>query len=195
MRLLQAIGEKLRNHTRDAICDDLRCLGLNAQMAPRGRWEEMRSGSFGRSLGLITIPQGPIQWINIQEYSDEFYLDYYVIFGIPDSRLGDRSLGKFKINCFNVLKIPLVGVIKLSWKGNDLGLGIVDRLSGDESVTSFLAASRYVEIRAFTGFWTISVDVRGGKFFDGRPRFATRERWDCYQAIAGHLLAEFPETR
>ena len=123
MRWFDAAREALRNHTRDDICDDMRLLGLKAEMAPRGHPEE-RPGS----LGLITIRPGPIEWIEVREIAVEGGTINYAVFGIADARLRDRSLAGFNVESCKARNIPLVGgFVKFSWKGNDLGLARIHR--------------------------------------------------------------------
>ena len=68
----------------------------------------------------------------------------------------------------------------MRWKGNDYRTGIVNRLQGDGLIGQAMMRSRDITIRAGDGEWKIQhMDVL----------FPSKEEWNCYQAIARHLLA------
>ena len=58
--------EWLCDKSRDELADALNSVGVKAEIAERGRVEEVVE-NFGspRSLGIIDIYEGPIRWINI----------------------------------------------------------------------------------------------------------------------------------
>ena len=185
------LREAFRDKTRDKICAGLQAIEIEAQMAERGRPEEV-IGRFLRreSLGLIDIPEGPISWISVLKYSDveSTARTYYVCYGVPDPRLGANFEGVI-ISSHRKKTFPLFGkVVDMHWKGKDSGLGIIDRLKSDILIKHAIMKSYDVEIRAHGdhGLWTISTKTR-------KP--LSEELWNCYQAIARHLLAEMPDKR
>ena len=180
------VQETFRDHARDDICISLQNLGIDAQMAERGRAEEKIRPRFigGKSLGVIDIPDGPIGWINIHKSSTNVGgRDYLTEYGVPDPKLGPNS-PKYRIKSTRVKNIPIVGrVVDLRWKGKDFGLGIIVRLNSDNSVKHSIMKSRNVTIRAHGDYrcWIISDRTRDAP---------SQELWNCYQAIAQHLLTE-----
>ena len=68
-------------------------------------------------------------------------------FGVPDPRTGPK-FHRLEITSIRSKKFPLLGqVIGVQWKGNDLGLGIVQRLSSDASVRAAVMHGRDVKIK------------------------------------------------
>ena len=63
MSFFRGVKETFRDRTRDRICAGLQRLGIDAQVATRGRPVERVGGSG--SLGLIDINDGPISWVNV----------------------------------------------------------------------------------------------------------------------------------
>ena len=56
----------LRDKSRNELAYALNSLGIEIEMAKRGRVEEeMRSARGSGFLGTINIPDGPIRWINV----------------------------------------------------------------------------------------------------------------------------------
>ncbi len=179
-----AFREDFRDKARDKICNSLQVLGIDAQMAERGRPEEKIGGKD--SLGLIDIPEGPISWVNVRkEYSggESGSTDYYTDYGVPDPRLGTNFKGAV-IFTHRKKKFPLFGkVVDLYWEGNDFSdLGIIDRMNSDISIKHPIMETRDVEIWPHDdhGCWIISVESK-------EP--PSEELWNCYQTIAKHLLA------
>lgn len=190
MSLLSRLLEKLkfRDDTRDQLCTALKDLGLDAQMAARGRVEQKIYFGPRWSLGVIDIAEGPIRWVNVTQETitwggEDPPLLHFVVYGVPDPRVGPG---------FPKVRVKITGV---RWKGKDFGLGIVDRLSQDVSVASAIMdgainpflnvmwprAVPRVEIRAYPyrSCWMLAT-----------PTLApSKQEWDCYQAIARHLLA------
>jgi hypothetical protein len=93
--------------------------------------------------------------------------------------------GGLEIKSVRKKAFPLFGkVVDLHWKGKDSGLGIINRLNGDILIKRPIMKSRDVLIRAHGkhGCWIIST-------LTNVP--PSEELWNCYQAIAQHLLAEW----
>ena len=150
----------------------------------------------GVCVGSKTIPEGPIQQVNIRYQvlgtgPDKHYVDLVV----PDPRLPGRHwMRGFHIYSSKARTFPLVGrTVKCFWKGNDLGSGILNQLSNDKSVDSFRMRNGDVRIHATEGAWIIEIpavideygrldEPQFGRLTSPGPQLA------CYQAIARHLL-------
>ena len=226
MGFFDKVKGSFRDSTRDDICFGLRSLGIDAQMAERGRAEEyIKHGSisvwpgFTECLGVIDIPEGPIRWVNVfrkTEFRSEFgggspIIIYRTVYGVPDPRV-DESLRvivthdgpiagwgqshwappeirtpEIKLLCIRYYSPSVGEAVDLRWQGDDLGLGIIDRLKGDISINQPTVMSHHVTICAVPDHrcWIISPETE-----TGRP--PSGELWSCYQAIAQHLLAEWP---
>lgn len=194
------LKETFRDKTRDDICAALRSLGIDAQMAKRGlgkKWIGLRDfslGSSGESLGLIDILQGPIRWVNVLKYQTHSgegsrgYTYYFTDYGVHDPRLGPNSLRpEIKICVKQFLLFD--PVVDLRWEGDDFGLGIVDRLNSDVSIMSLIMQMSDLDVKIHAHHrhrcWIISTKTNDAP---------SKELWDCYQAIARHLLAEWPRS-
>jgi len=169
---------------RGDICAGLQSLGVDAQLAAGGRTEE-KIGCPGDSLGIIDIPEGSIRWINIWGMvTANNLIIHYTDYGVPDLRLESNSPG-LKICSVRVKTFPLIGkVVDLHWKGKDFGMGIIGRLNSDISIKHPIMRSRNVEISAHGDHrcWIMSTRT---------DKVVSEELWNCYQAIARHLLAEW----
>jgi len=112
MSFFSELREALRSKTgneRDEFCAHLQSLGIDAQMAPRGRAEEKIYTGPRQSLGVIDIAKGPIHWVNVTfatSYSgpdDDVDQPHPLVYGVPDPkvrsefpevRLHAKSFGK-----------------------------------------------------------------------------------------------------
>jgi len=188
-----ALHEQFRDHTRDDLCAALLDLGIQARMGERERAEEKFTFWRGRSLGIIDITDGSVRWVNIKMQSlgsnEGGGSDLYIEFGIPDSRV-ESTFPKVHIETVRVKSFPLFGrVIAMQWKGNDFGLGTIDRLASDVSLHKPIMGSYDVEIEAYPehGCWILT--VKGGFASDWENlSHPSRDLWDCYQSIGKHLL-------
>ena len=203
----EKVKDRLQDTEMDDICAELQALGIDAQMAERGRPEEKIGGEDNRnldefclrgiSLGLIDIPEGPIRWVNIRDEHSEHVNIYYTNYGVPDPRLGPASPVMY-IYSVRKKNFPLVGrVVDLHWKGREWyftpvrnqGLRIIDRLKSDILIKhSLIKESFDVKIYASRDYrcWIISTKTRSP---------LSEDLWDCYQAIARHLLAEWSPSK
>ena len=176
--LLAAIFGRGTDTTRDKLCAGLRAMGVGAWMAERGRPEE-KTGKG--SLGVIDIGQGPIRWVNVREVGDSENTAYMTEYGVPDQ----RHLPQLQIRSVRVKTFPVFGrVIDVRWKGNDLGLGIAQRLSNDESIRGAIMGTRdevTVQACSYLGCWLIVRDTEAAP---------SQEQLGCYQAIAENLLVQ-----
>jgi hypothetical protein len=188
---LDKLTDPFRDHTRDDICAGLQRLGVDVKMAVRGRAEEKSSGK--ESLGVIDIPAGPIRWVNVCKVTytsgqgrGKTY--YFTEYGVPDPRL-EPKLAWLEVRSVRMKNFPLVGrVVDLRWEGKDSGLGIIKRLNSDISIKAPIMRSRDVKIRIhrYLRCWIMSTKTR---------EVPSAELWDCYQAIARHLLADWSPSK
>ena len=179
-RVFRWLGEALRDKKRDELCAGLCAIDVEARMAVRGRPEEETGPG---SLGLIGIADSLIPWINVRRVGSGENLVYITEYGVPDP----RYLPQLEIRSVRVKTFPILGrVIDVRWEareGNDLGLGIVDRLGYDPAIKDVIMGTGdevTVVARRDYGCWLI------------RCRTAATpspEQWGCYQTIAERLLA------
>ena len=147
-------------------------------------------------MGVIDIAGSPIRWVNVKKSVDSglgiFIIsfgtlvgggsDWYTEYGVPDPRIGP-TFPNVQIKTVRVKRLPLIGkAVDLRWKGDDFGLRVMDRLSSDRSISQPIMDSYGLEVRAHSGdgCWILTTGVK---------KAPPRKLWDCYQAIAHHLLA------
>jgi hypothetical protein len=189
MAIRKVLDSVLQDSAPGNICAGMQRLGINAQIAVRGRYEES-IGKVGDSLGIIDIPEGPIRWINVcRVYYRTGQLggnyNHHTAYGVPDSSL-EPSWRSKRIRTVRVKTFPLFGkVVDLRWKGDDFSQEIIRRLNEDPLIRDPMMRSRDVEISAYPehGCWIL---------FTANPRKEAppREVWDCYQRIARHLTGQ-----
>ena len=193
MGFFDKLREIFRDKTIDNICAGLQNLGIDAQRAEHGR--------------LINIREGPIAWINVHKetyvggWAGEYapaaapsgppgeerpsYDYYYTEYGVPDSRLSPiHSRCRIMSACVRPTTL-FDQASDLHWRGEDFGLGIIDRLDSDISLKQPIMQSCDVTIRALgdQGCWIILTET------SDVPKGPSQELWDCYQTIAKHLLS------
>lgn len=187
--------------TRDNFRAGLQALGIPAKMADRG-WHEQHIvwEPFTRSLGFIDITEGPICWVNVlrRQYSiplGQLVTTYYAEYGVHVPRLKSTSTmltrieQSFQIESVRLKASPFSSRVEdLRWEGEDLGLGIIERLNGDFQLKVVIMRNRDVQITARSDYmthktyWVIRTEV------DAPP---SPELWNCHQAIARHLRSAF----
>lgn len=188
MSLFSKVRERLRDHTRDELCARLHALGIPAQMAERGRPEEKITSWRGSSKGVIDIASGPIRWVNIKK--DTYgggpvtltTTGWDAEYGIPDSKI-DTNFPVVRIETVLVKDLPVLGkVLNLGWKGNDVSLSVINRLTSDDSLRQLIFDFYELKIETYPkhGCWLLTVK--------GAPD-PSEMHWNCYQTIASHLLA------
>jgi hypothetical protein len=201
------VSETFRDKTRDDFCSKLKTMGINAQLAARGRFEEgiidMDLDPGGYSLGIIGLEESPIKWINIRKESGskgQDYPVYHIDYGIVDMKLRPDSPYR-TYHFFNS-----------RWQGRDSGSGILDRLNNDPGLKeSFLEGIRIAAITDY-GCWIISKKMVSTEWKSTIPlaepmtELTAVERapqnsnfvpsnieWKCYQTIAQYLTADSPK--
>jgi hypothetical protein len=187
-----------RNPVRFEFYEGLRSLGVPAALAPYGAPAEQ--DIWGKSRGTVNISKGPIRWVQVRTEicgdDDEYLTDY----AVPDTRLCDLDTSRLEIKCTATGGFwPFRAPSGVRWRGNDLGLGMLQRLDEDTSLAGPLLGRVYsrravtIKAPARRGYWTIIVP--GG--ITGLASLVTRrpmvdipklDQWHCYQAIAQHLL-------
>ena len=180
-KLADKTAKGWRSKERDKLCAHLRDLGIEAQMAELGRMEEGIGEGIGggHSRGLIDIIDGPIRWVNLRTETTANYASSYIEYGVPVAK---GLQARIEVRSIRVKTFPLVGkVVDVRWRGDDLGLGIINRLNGNISTKDLRVLNRDVKIRTFPehGCWIISTETYVGP---------SEELWSCYQAIAQQLL-------
>ena len=183
MGVVDAVREAFRDHARDNICAGLKSLGVNAQMAVRGRPEEDTGKG---SLGIIDIDDGPIPWVNVRKVTrgggqygggTDYYTDYRV--NVP-YRPPNATIRSDRRKSF--LRAKVIGA---HWSSTgsegDSGLvaDVLRRLGEEAYVRAAIVATRDVEIIGSGVGWIISTQTREAP---------SRQAWYCYQAIARHLI-------
>ena len=178
--------EKFRDKTRDDLTHALNSLGIQAEMAERGRAEEkVHNAWHQRSLGIIDLPVGPVRWINVIKKDGSQYSppSWWVNLCIPDET-PVSSHDTVKIRTVRKKTFPLLGkVVGATWMGDDASTGLVQTLSIDDIVAGLAARIGNLEIRSyaqeFQG-WTLQVD---------RRFTPTNEDWASIEKIADYLLS------
>ena len=190
MGVFDSLRESLRDRARDEICAGLRTLGVDARMASRGRPEEGESGA-GASVGIIDIAEGPIRWINVYKYHSGAYS---ISYGVEVTYRAPKTT----IKTITAMESIMGRMIDPDWRagGYDRYSPVVkdiqQRLGADAQIRAALIATRDdVSIKG-SGVrdWVITTGTGPGEA-------PTRQAWDCYQAIAQHLIAargEEPNT-
>lgn len=187
---------------RDDLCVALQQQGVEAHLAELGQPEEgIGVDWLGKSQGLIEIRDSPIRWVNVREEIRTAATDagpgtasvvstsYYVECGVPDPQV-TPSYDKLRIRTVRVKRFPLFGrVSDLRWEGDDLGLGLLNQLNGDISIKGSVLQSQDLRIRAYSEHkcWLISTT-------EGTALLPSAELWNCYQAIAQHVLVSVLPT-
>ena len=191
MSFFSQLREAFRDDTRDVVCAHLQSLGIDAQMAPRGRAEENTRavGFTHRSLGVLDISEGPIRWVNVTRETwtkgEDSDPSYYLVCGVPDPRVGP---GFPKVRMIAGILEKFTGVRWVSaentGKVKDLGLGIVQHLS-----QHVLVPRAFLESLRVGSFEILASPDRSCWILTGEDVLAlSKQEWDYYQSIASHVL-------
>ena len=110
-------------------------------MAERGRVEEEVPRQWGKSLGLIDVRDRHIGWVGVNSFrDDEDGKLWNVEYGVPDPRVAtgfpkvEIRTSLVKAKPWEILFDGVPRVVGLRWDGVDSDLGIIRRLSDDESL-------------------------------------------------------------
>ena len=175
-----------RDKARDNLTVSLNVIGVQAAISGRGRSEEKIENSwYQRSLGIIDIAEGPVRWINVLK-KDRGKHDppkWWLVLCIPDENLVAFHHG-IKIKTVRRKTFPLFGkIIDVTWKGQDGGTGLVDKLSSDVAIKVLAKRIGNLEIKhqadEFQG-WTLTID---------RKFVPSSEDWQTIRRIARLIIS------
>ena len=131
-------------------------------------------------MGIIDILDGPIAWVN---FSATDGVEYAII-GMADPTVKE-SHSKVKIDMVVTKSLPLFGrPIDVSWTGDDVGLGIIDKLNMDNALRDSIIDGRH---DIGLGISTIPV-LQSWSIGYIPMKMPTSDLWDIYEKIALHLL-------
>ena len=100
-------------NAREDLCAGLRAIGVDAQIAGRGRPEEKTNGHY--SEGVIDVSEGPIRWVNVVSWGGGERDYYQTDYGVPDP----RWLPRLNIRSIRMRSFPIFGRgINVRWKGD-----------------------------------------------------------------------------
>lgn len=197
-RFFDGVHEIARDHARDDLYEHVRTLGVPAELAPRG--DPAESVLRGPSLGLVMIPppHGLIRSVNVRRVINGDQDDYFTDYAVPDSRLSGLDTSRLEITSAATGGFwPFRDPTGVEWRGNDLNLGILQRLNDDSSLAEHLLRRlfprRPISIKAHqqSELWTITVPGGDTNLFNvllPRLDLPSPDQWHCYQHIARHLV-------
>ncbi|MBM3924676.1 MAG: hypothetical protein FJ320_01605 [SAR202 cluster bacterium] len=179
---------------REALCAHFVSLGINAQVANRGRGEEQLRASGENSLGIIAVHNSPISWIHLvqgmlkqgrsweQMFSRTLGESYHRIwYGVRDANL---RVGKQPVvfHSIRVRSVPVIGrATDVRWETmtEEVSLG---PLSEDSAFKEpLLKAGLDVDVMGFSdGYWIIANRETG--------RLPNKPIWNAYEAVARGLI-------
>jgi hypothetical protein len=161
-------------------------LGLRARTGNGACSEEgITSRKRGCPIGVFDTASGPIRWVNVRARRLSMGgTEYAIEYGIPDTNM-DSAFPPVNIETVRIKNTPVFGkVVDLRWRGNDFGLSVIRRLTGDDSLRQPIIDSHDLTIEAYPkhGCWVLTTQ----QTVLTAPSWML---WNCYQSIAGHLLA------
>ena len=182
--------EKLRDKSRDDMVQRLNATGVKATTAERGRSEEnIRSGRFHRSLGLIDIEEDVINWINvvrIKSRDKNGPSRYRTVFAIPDATI-PLEHEALRVTTVRKKSFPIFGkVVGIHWKSEEKLNPLVELFAKDEEVEALVTEVGDVQIHTHPGIfqgWTIEILTVGSVF---EPH---KVHWNVIHKIADYLIS------
>ena len=138
------------------------------------------------SLGLINIKDGPIRWINFKEArkskgrGGDYRCSYNMDYGVPLT--GGSKISSKRILAARLKKFSVFGpVVRVRWKGEGWGRNVADYLNGDALMGQPTVMDDGIELTCYPEHpcWLISTK---------EWRRPSKEKWNAYQALAGHLV-------
>ena len=178
--------EKFRDKTRDNLNQDLNFIGVKTGLAERDHERESVENSWHqRSLGVINVAESSIPWINVLKRDGDGKNPprWWMVFGIPDDRSSEIHQ-RTEIKTIRKKSFPLFGKIKnVTWKGEDDGLGLINKLSVDLEIKTLAKRVGNLEIKRQTGAfqgWTLVLD---------RKFHPSNEDWNTIEKIANYVLS------
>ena len=172
------LGERAKK-----FCGHLQAIGVDAKII--SHWSS--HGNQATREIRIAITGKPVQQIVIREVTyphvDNTDIVVYIDYLVKDSRIAVERY-PVVIYTVRVRTFPLFGkVVDLRWEGDDCGTGLIDQLQGNMSIKLAIMKGRDIRISAGDGAWYIWPYNSPSAFF-----IPSEEEWNCYQAIARHLL-------
>ena len=186
-KMVNKLKETFRDKSRDNLVHVLMNLGIKAEMVERGVMQEKIGDEWWtRRLGLISIENDPIKWINIckKDRSKNSPPQWRYIFIIPAERLGSGK-NKIKIKTIRKKTFPVFGkVVDTIWKGNDRRL--TDTLSNEAEIKRLAKTIGNIHLES------LSEPISGWKFriSSGHSDFhelITSETWGQFRKLSDIL--------
>jgi len=194
MGFLNAFKKMFRGK-RYKVCDRLCAMGVDARIPERGRPEEnigMDAWPWGRgerpfeSEALIEIRGSPIRWVNVlavEKPGGQYVTSTYVVtrwvYVVPDPCVSTQA-GYMLAKSVRVRSVPLIGsVSNIRWDCKSPS-NLIKRISDDVFLNqSLIRLNEDITLCSFLEYncWSI---------LSSRP--PSREKWNCYETIARHLL-------
>ncbi len=185
---MMAYGDLERQMDRIFIA--LSDLGIDAQYSETYQPEQVIGiGDMfkaNKSLGLINIKDGPIRWINFKEarknkgLGGDYRCLYHMDYGVPVPN-GSR-ITKERIFAVPLKRFSILGpVVRIRWKGEGWGRRVASRLNSDVLMGQPTVMDGGIELACYPEHlcWIISTK---------EWRRPSKEQWNGYQALAGHLV-------
>lgn len=155
--LWSRLKDKIRDHSREDLCDLLNAMGVPAKLAPRGRAEEKLTTARGESLGMIDLEGSPIRWVVVKrDFQNDRPLVYFE-YGVPDTKI-NGFFPKTRLVATELRASPLFGtVVAVKWMGSAPG-SLAERLERDEEDTRLLLENGGCTIEAYqsAGCWLMT---------------------------------------
>lgn len=177
--LWNRLKDKMRDHSREELCDLLNGIGVPAKLADPGRPEEKLTTDHGESLGVIDLDGSPIRWVvvkrDIQNDRPVIYFEY----GVPYPKI-NGYFPKTKLVASELRASPLFGtVVAVKW----IGVGpptLADRLDQDDDSTRLMLEN---------GGCTVEAHQGAGCWIFMTHRTPTAPVFRAYLRLVDHLLA------
>ena len=203
-----------RDMSRDKLCDELNKLLVKGRAELEKRKilgkdnpKEKVAGQFAiKSLGIISISEGPIQWCNIKRRDGRNHRTYTLDYVIQDidinSKIPDKSATQrhddIKIKTHRVKSFSIFGkAVDLRWKTSIPNFELVNLLNDDEFVKKTILESKGKGITADLEIksvnkdkcWIIRLSHTISKFAKHGVPIPTIDQWTVYNKIATYALA------
>lgn len=177
--LWNRLRDKMRDHTREDLCDLLNSMGVPAKLAEPGRPEELITTERGVSLGLIELSGSPIRWCVVKrDIQNDRPLTYFE-YGVPDSKI-NGYFSKAKLMATELRASPLFGnVLAVKWIGSAPG-SLAERLEKDDEGMRLMLAN---------GGCTVEAHQSSGCWIMTTHRSPTAPVFRAYLKVVDQLLA------
>lgn len=175
-----------RDRRVDKVCAHFQSLRISVSIAERGRNEALFREPKEQSVGVILLSGQVFQWINVTQgftaaVRSGGQLYYRLCYGVRDPKLRFEGPA-IKTRSIRKRSLGLVGpAIDVSWEESD-SLDQFRSLNASQAIKEkLIQAKTDVEVVAYAdGYWVLSNRESA--------LLPARQLWDCYQAVAKHLL-------